>query len=110
MNLLSREDIDEGGAVFALLMLGVAAWFAVYTVSLLLRVHWAVALPITAMGFNALRTVFSAIERGADRWWKRHDARVAERAEHPAPASWHRSTVDAISAKNRERRAARRGS
>jgi hypothetical protein len=107
MNLLSREDMDEGGAVFAVLALATFAWAAVYLMADLLRVHWAVALPITWLAFGAIRATISAVVRGMERWWESHDARVAERQERPPPEPWYRSTVEAINAKNRGRQAHR---
>lgn len=107
MNLLSREDIDEGSAVFALLVLGALAVAAVDTVAELLHVHWAVALPITWIALNVLRATISAASRWLDDWWESHEARVAERQERPPAEPWYRSTVDAIHAKNRDRRAHR---
>jgi hypothetical protein len=85
MNLLSREDIDEGGAVFAMLALATGAWMVVYSVSLALGVHWLVALPIVLVVGGGVRNLLAAIGRGADRWWDAYDERHPERNRPPKP-------------------------
>jgi hypothetical protein len=85
MNLLSHEDIDEGGAVFALLALATGAWMVVYSVSLVLGVHWLVALPITLVVGGGVRNLLAAIGRGANRWSDAYDERHPERNRPPEP-------------------------
>jgi hypothetical protein len=71
--------------VFALLCLACLAWIGVYSVSLILNVHWLVALPIAVMLFNGARAVMAAVGRGLDAWWDAYDARHPERHRPPEP-------------------------
>jgi hypothetical protein len=85
VQLLSKEDIEDGGAVFALLIFGCLAWAGVYSVSLILDVHWLVALPIAVMLFNGVRATIAALGRGLDRWADAYAARHPERDRPPKP-------------------------